>query len=488
MSKIPENRDLRWLELRSLTWHVVQYVPRPVVPILGRRKMVASLKTRDLREAQTRRHGVLQEWARLFEQARQGTPATPQGHSPDWLSAAGRWRATFAALSRGDASAFTTALPREPGETKLEQARHVADAVLDDELDRIEHGESIVLPDGSVRHLRAPDPTAARTFRAIATSIATPLLFYLDQWLSEGGKKGPLNPRTQAQYRSDLQALETWCRKAGVPATIEAITKPIAGRFVTEELVGKRVHWATANRKITAASAYWRWLIKRTEIEVNPWTGQSLSKISTAKGGNGKPKRPFTDAEVVALLTGEADQELHDLMRVAALTGARLEELYRLTIADCVSGWFVINRAKTDAGLRKVPVHSALAEIVTRRTAGKPAEAFLFHEARPMREGRERSAAVSKRFGKYRQRVGVHERAEGVRHSKVDFHSFRRWFITQARNAGIDRAVVAAVVGHETGHITDDVYSGGPSDPLLRQCVEAVCFPTRAGISALPKP
>ena len=43
-----------------------------------------------------------------------------------------------------------------------------------------------------------------------------------------------------------------------------------------------------------------------------------------------------------------------------------------------------------------------------------------------------------------------------MRHSRVDFHSWRRWFITKAR-AKHDRAVVAAVVGHETGNITDDV-------------------------------
>jgi integrase len=64
--------------------------------------------------------------------------------------------------------------------------------------------------------------------------------------------------------------------------------------------------------------------------------------------------------------------------------------------------------------------------------------------------------------------------ADRKRRSNIDFHSWRRWFVTKAREAGIDRAVVAAVVGHETGNITDDVYSGGPSAKLKRACVEAV--------------
>jgi integrase len=155
----------------------------------------------------------------------------------------------------------------------------------------------------------------------------------------------------------------------------------------------------------------------------------------------------------------------------------RIEEIYRLTVADCAGGWFRVRHAKTRAGVRRVPIHSALAAIVTRRCDGKPANAFLFHEPGPKRDGRERSMALSKRFGRYRRTLGVHETADGARHSRVDFHSWRRWFVTTARNAGVDRAVVAAVVGHEVGNLTDDTYSGGPGEKLLRACVEAVRLP-----------
>ena len=68
------------------------------------------------------------------------------------------------------------------------------------------------------------------------------------------------------------------------------------------------------------------------------------------------------------------------------------------------------------------------------------------------------------------------ETPEGDRHSQIDFHSLRRWFITSARNVGIG-GTVAALVGHETGNLTDDTYSGGPSETLLRACVEVVRFP-----------
>lgn len=102
----------------------------------------------------------------------------------------------------------------------------------------------------------------------------------------------------------------------------------------------------------------------------------------------------------------------------------------------------------------------------------------IMHEAGPEHPKRERSAPLSKRFKHYRKTLGVDDRAEGKRQSRIDFHSFRRWFITtKARNAGFDSGFVAVLAGHETGHITDDVYSGGPDDDRKRACAEAIRLP-----------
>ena len=232
----------------------------------------------------------------------------------------------------------------------------------------------------------------------------------------------------------------------------------------------------TANRKISAASAYWRWLMKRGHVEINPWVGQSLPKAPRREDTDAG-KRTFTDQEVSTLLSGETDQELSDAMMVAALSGMRIEEIYRLTVATCVDGWFNIKTAKTAAGVRRVPIHSGLVEILAWRAKGKTATGYIFHEAHSAKPGRERSMSASKRFGHYRQRVGVHDREPGQRQSRVDFHSFRRWFITKSR-AGFDRAVVAAIVGHQVGNLTDDVYSGGPTLEVRRACVESVKLPT----------
>src|SRR5205823_4821118 len=53
-------------------------------------------------------------------------------------------------------------------------------------------------------------------------------------------------------------------------------------------------------------------------------------------------------------------------------------------------------------------IHSGgLAELVARRSARKQVTAFLFQEPGPERATRERSMAVSKRFGYYRKRMKI---------------------------------------------------------------------------------
>ena len=74
----------------------------------------------------------------------------------------------------------------------------------------------------------------------------------------------------------------------------------------------------------------------------------------------------------------------------------------------------------------------------------------------------------------------IHEKPKGQRQSNVDFHSFRRWFITKAEQAGVPPNIISTVVGHAEGRqgMTLGVYSGGPSLDRLRTCVEAVRLPS----------
>ena len=84
---------------------------------------------------------------------------------------------------------------------------------------------------------------------------------------------------------------------------------------------------------------------------------------------------------------------------------------------------------------------------------------------------------VVKAFTYYRRSLGIDDRRTGRKRSLVNFHSFRRWFITKAEQAGIPESTIATVVGHKRQGMTFGLYSAGPQLEQLRACVEAVKLP-----------
>jgi len=167
-------------------------------------------------------------------------------------------------------------------------------------------------------------------------------------------------------------------------------------------------------------------------------------------------------ADPADLLRTPVGAALRDILPVAALSGMRVEEIAQLRVRDAAEGTFAIRQAKSRAGVRQVPIHPALAPLVAERCRGKEPGAFLFHELTEGAFGK-RSAALVKAFGRFAKKVGVREEVEGKRRSLVNFHSFRRWFVTKAHQAGQPVHLVEAVVGHKPVGMTLGRYSGGPS-------------------------
>ena len=447
---------------RHQTWYVIVAVPRRLWAPGVKRQVVRTLGTPALAEAQRRKHAVIAAILADIERLAGATPAgtiEPGNLPPGELRSALNWRKAYAEIEAGQVAGLEDGRPANADPRSW--ARWVAATEIEDRADEIE---------GRL------GPAAARTYEGVASGSATPLGLHLDAWLAEGGTKGPLTVKTIAGYRADMRGLEAWLGVHGV-TTLEAVTKAVAGRWVSETMVATRMPWATANKHISCPMAYWRWLAKRGHgTGENPFAGQSVAKGRAHRGEAGT-KRPFTRAEAMALLHGPADQELADAMRIAALTGLRIEELYQLRVADCADGWFRVRQGKSAAAIRRVPVHGDLAAIVARRAAGRDAGAFLMFEGTTSRSGRGRSVPMSKRFGRYRQGVGVHDVTEGKRGSAVDFHSWRRWFTTEAERAGVAPHVIDYVTGHERPGETLGRYSAGPSDDQLRACVAAVLLP-----------
>ena len=176
---------------------------------------------------------------------------------------------------------------------------------------------------------------------------------------------------------------------------------------------------------------------------------------------------------------------MHDLMRIAALTGARLDAIVCLHVKDCRDdGVFVFKPQKKEPGPPTVPHPFRPQGDYPAAHRGKSPEDDLFPERPgPKKEGslRERSFKTSNQFTEYRRSVGVDETREGQRRGLVNFHSFRRYFITKAEQAGQPESTIAVVVGHKRSGMTFGVYSAGPLLEQARQCVSSVRLPSVEG-------
>ena len=292
-------------------------------------------------------------------------------------------------------------------------------------------------------------------------------------------EKSLVNARTKSDDVRAIRYLAQWCEREGIPQTLQAIDRKIAMRFMDQfDALSGGLAARTQNKYLSRISSYWRFMLRREYVKNNPWQGVVVEVPRTKYN---EEERAFRDAEVRALLIGNAEPRLMDLMLIAALTGARLDAIVDLRVRDVADGAFTFKPQKKERTARDVPIHSELASIVTRRTTGRSAEDAFFPEwPAPIKEGslRERSFKASNRFTEYRRACGVDETVVGKRRSLVNFHSFRRWFITKAERAGNSGDLVAALVGHKRLGITLGRYSEGPEWGAARRCVESIKLPT----------
>lgn len=306
----------------------------------------------------------------------------------------------------------------------------------------------------------------ASTFYAIATGQETPVTAYVDAWLAET----PMKPRQKTDYRRAVTTLKGWLTKK----TLEAVTRKEAGSYVSAR-VAQGGHWKTINKDVSALRSYWKWLLKKGHAELDVWMGQSLAKQQTSKK---EEPRPFTPDEVGKLLEGKAKDFLKDAIRIAALSGMRVEEIAQLRVENIGPDGMEIVKAKTKAGERTVPIHSALASLIETRVKGA-VNGWLFPELPEVAEDSvmERSQKIVKAFVTYRRALGIEDMVEGSRQSRVTFHSLRRFFVTEAERAGQPIPIIEFVVGHKREGMSAGRYSGGPSFQQRKACVEAVKLP-----------
>lgn len=433
----------QYLEWHGQQWRVRLKVPAKVRDIIGRGKLTHPLHTADLKEANERKWPVV---ARL--------------------------KSVIASAEKAIAS--SDPLPAEALSHRLHKDEDGTQYFIHERAEQLEVEKGYA---------------SAKAFYGLASGQVTPL----DEYAEAFAIYRAYRLKSQGDFLRVLGWLSDWLRDSNLPVALEAIDRKVAGRFIAEQLTLGRSP-KKANAYLSFIREYWKWLTMRGYHEGDsPWAGQQIAKVHS-RDKQSPSLRPFTDDEVLSLLSGEARSELMVAMRIAALSGMRIEEICQLRLAHCSDGTFRVVVGKTANAARIIPVHSQLSALVEKRVqTGKPDE-YLVTGLRTRTESAEtRSDPLSKAFTRYRRSLDIGG-SKGER-GEVDFHSFRRWFARKARNAmlagaaGFNEWTIAELVGHSTegapaSLMLSQSHYPGP-DPLAakRAVIEAVRLPDRSPVS-----
>lgn len=446
----------RYLDLRGRTWWFKRDIPVAIrAHFNGRTALLQSLHTGDIKVAQERRDDLARETDRQFRDLKAGRMGTARDAIRELGEA---WAAEIAAYDR-DPDAWIE-------RTGADDPRALAQAQAKEEQQRL-------------------GPKAAERFLKTALGHHDVDAF-LDAYLGEAD----LAPKTLAERRGLVKQFGTWA--AGEGLRLRDVDRASAGQYVAAKIAPRDRR--TAKKHLTALRGYWDHLRRRGHVaDVDVWGNQlEPARGRRAERGDREQERPFTADEMRTLLYDPFptamepvhERQIRDAVFIAALSGMRLAEVVTLHAGECQNGVFQIGHGKTAAAVRPVPIHPDLEGIVERRLKGeggkpKADDAWLFHE---LAAERDPGDTFGKRFARFRKHLGVAYDRDGKRRSLTNFHSFRRWFITEAEQAGQPESTIVAVVGQKEGRrsLAFKTYSGGPSMEQRRACVEAVRLPSRA--------
>ena len=410
---------MKHLEKRANLYYAVLTVPHDVRPVVGKLRFVRSTQTDDKAEAALRAALLVAGWRAEITKAR--------GSLPD------------------PKAAFWTNLRREFVNAQDEGTKSAIEEVAEAEARKI------------------ADPAEASLTYRIATGQAPeliPLAPFVEDW------KGSLR---LAQKTIDQQVRDVM-RMADHFQHLAALT-PQSAKAWTDKLMKEATTASSFERIGNGCRSFWLYLQQsgtKAMIDPDPFVGpfrlaQRVAINNTAKRLAFSPKEL---ASVYSEAAQQGDSPLADLIALGAYTGARIEELCKLTTETAKGGFFRMG-TKTEASLRDCPIHPAVAPLVARLIAASR-DGFLIPSTADNQYDT-RSKPHSQKFGRLKKRLGF-----GPAHV---FHSTRHTLVTLMHQAGVRPEVIADVVGHEKGNFTLDTYGSGSSMAQKLEAISKVAYP-----------
>jgi len=317
------------LQQRRRLWYAVHDIPADVRPLFGDKlKFVQSLKTPDKNIAKAKAAALEAEWRTKIDIAR--GKATVEDDSY-WITRA------KAATSATEKKAVMSALGAQ---------------VFDKEEALYEqHGDSYTETDEYKRLER---------LQGIASGQIVALDSHVDEWI------GTLSDQKKSK---DMKKATVLRFVAAGFATVQDVQRKAVQGWINRLASIENKAPATVQRSLSELRSYWRYLValEIASEEPDPFEKLQLPRNVTT----GDERKPFTAQQVVDLLGAAKakrtpDPALVDLITIGMWTGARIEEICAMKIAQVEDGFLSIIDAKTAAGWRQVPIHPKLKPTIDR--------------------------------------------------------------------------------------------------------------------------
>lgn len=448
---MPDNLIRQWKKDRTgQTWYVRLAVPKDVQHIIGKSVFKQSLETTSRAVAMQRRLAPLAIWKAQIGVARHGEPVETL---PDGL---------IGEVVRGN---ITSAV--QIAETiRTLRGLHIKGteslvAEHEQELDELIDNSGYPFP----HELHKAITANPQQFKIIGNPLTDERIGQFRKHLDSHSSE---NEKTKDSHISRLRVIREFLKSSGLPLDYDSMHT-----FIVDKLS------ATGTRKqyLWSGSTFYKWAVKydadfksRYKDGKNPFTEHDLPKNQASQK---KSYKEFSRQEVEQLYSAAkaTDIDLANLIAIGAYTGCRLEEIGRLKASDFTFKNSLpysaeIDKAKTDAGHRQIPIHPHLATLISGLIANKDKDGYLF-KGGDNKYGN-RLDYLSKRFGRLKSKQGFS--------GSYVFHSIRKTTATQLHQAGVSPVVIPYILGHEVGHIAFDTYSGGPSMNQKMQAIQQIAF------------
>lgn len=506
--------DTRYLKKRRQTWYFIIKIPVDLQSALGCKEVVKTLATRDLSKAQRDRWPLVNEWTARFEVERGNRQWTPAEIEAQAVGEFQRLLGTFDETNT-DIDALEVFLDLE-GEKLEGDARSLPD------LEYALTNARLQAARGRIKALRGEpfepsqfsrkvvDPFTLKTVPVVKRPSGEPFAVMARKYLDEVQRDptSKLTEQTKGQYEAVYRLFDQWAEsphmgevaKRRASEFLEAVGKldpnwgrsPETKRRTFAEIAeafgstGRGLTNRTVNRYATALSLVWQWAKKRGHFTGdNPWEEQYRPVSKTRAGA----KAPFTPEELRTLLAAAPEVKpkehstsntLRWLALISAYSGMRLNEMCDRRVSDLREEdgvwYFDIMNAKTEAGDRRVPLHSKIIRSGLLDFA-QHGEEWLFPNLKPGGPDAKRSWYISKRFTEFRRSLGVVRLNDRTGRDRLDFHSFRRSAVRALELARVPQTEAAQVVGHDREGITFGIYNPeGLNMRTLQDVVEKIGY------------